>query len=178
MIEIVPYDPAWPERFGEVGHELRRALGPVAVRIDHIGSTAVPGLGGKRVLDVQISVADFDPLEAFKAPLEALGYVYRADNAERTKRYFREPPGTPRRHIHVRRAGSFSEQFALMFRDYLRAAPDVAAKYEALKRSLADRHRTERRAYTEAKVPFFWEVIREADEWAQAHGWSPGPSDA
>jgi GrpB-like predicted nucleotidyltransferase (UPF0157 family) len=130
------------------------------------------------VLDVQISVAAFDPLEAFKAPLEALRYVYRPDNPERTKRYFREPPGAPRTHIHVRRAGSFSEQFALMFRDYLRATPDVAAEYEALKRRLADRHRAERRAYTEAKVPFFWEVIRRADAWSQAHGWSPGPSDA
>jgi GrpB-like predicted nucleotidyltransferase (UPF0157 family) len=65
-----------------------------------------------------------------------------------------------------------------MFRDYLRATPDVAAEYEALKRRLADRHRAERRAYTEAKVPFFWEVIRRAHAWSQAHGWSPGPSDA
>jgi GrpB protein len=119
------------------------------VRLNTAGSRRVPHTSairsrpirrasrGTHVLgDVQISVADFDPLEAFKAPLEALGYVYRADTAERTKRYFREPPGTPRGHIHVRRAGSFSEQFALLFRDYLRATPDVAAEYEALKRSL------------------------------------------
>ena len=148
------------------------------MRIDHIGSTAVPGLAAKPVIDIQISVASFDPLEAFRAPLEALGYAYRADNTERTKRYFREPAGSSRTHIHVRRAGSFSEQFALLFRDYLRATPEVAAEYEALKQRLAARHRDERRAYTEAKVPFFWEVIRRADEWAQKHGWSPGPSDA
>jgi GrpB-like predicted nucleotidyltransferase (UPF0157 family) len=178
MIEIVPYDPAWPERFAWLGAELRRALGGAAVRIDHIGSTAVPGLAAKPVIDIQISVASFDPLEAFRAPLEALGYAYRADNTERTKRYFREPAGSSRTHIHVRRAGSFSEQFALLFRDYLRATPEVAAEYEALKQRLAARHRDERRAYTEAKVPIFWEVIRHADEWAQRHGWSPGPSDA
>jgi GrpB-like predicted nucleotidyltransferase (UPF0157 family) len=178
MTEIVPYDPAWPERFTWLGGELRRALGGTAVRIDHIGSTAVRGLAAKPVIDIQISVASFDPLEAFRAPLEALGYVYRADNTERTKRYFREPAGSSRTHIHVRRAGSFSEQFALLFRDYLRATPEVAAEYEALKQRLAARHRDERRAYTEAKVPFFWEVIRRADEWAQRHGWSPGPSDA
>src|SRR5919108_4540369 len=178
MIEIVAYDPAWPERFAWLGGELRRALGGVAVRIDHIGSTAVPGLAAKPVIDIQISVASFDPLEAFRAPLEALGYAYRADNTERTKRYFREPAGSSRTHIHVRRAGSFSEQFALLFRDYLRATPEVAAEYEALKQRLAAHHRDERRAYTEAKVPFFWEVIRRADAWAQRHGWSPGPSDA
>jgi GrpB-like predicted nucleotidyltransferase (UPF0157 family) len=178
MIEIVPYDLAWPRRFARLGGELRAALGAVAVRIDHIGSTAVAGLAGKPVVDVQISVASFDPLDAFKAPLAALGYVHRADNPERTKRYFREPPGDPRTHIHVRRAGSFSEQFALLFRDYLRATPEVAAEYSALKRRLAERHRGDRHAYTEAKVPFFWEAVRQADEWAQANGWSPGPSDA
>ena len=178
MIEIVPYDPAWPERFAQLGNELRDALGGAALRIDHIGSTAVPGLAAKPVLDVQISVASFEPVETFREPLESLGYVYRGDNTERTKRYFREPPGSARTHVHVRRAGSFSEQFALLSRDYLRAAPDVAADYEALKRRLATRHRDDRNAYTEAKVPFFWEVIRRADEWAQRRGWSPGPSDA
>jgi len=177
-IEIVAYDPAWPKRFVKLGNELRDTLGATALRIDHIGSTAVPGLAAKPVLDVQISVAAFDPLEAFKEPLESLGYVYRADNTERTKRYFREPPGSARTHVHVRRAGSFSEQFALLFRDYLRAAPDAAADYQALKRRLAARHPDDRRAYTEAKVPFFWEVIRHADEWAQVRGWTPGPTDA
>jgi GrpB-like predicted nucleotidyltransferase (UPF0157 family) len=121
MIEIVPYDPTWPERFVELGAMLRRALKDAAVRIDHVGSTAVPGLASKPVVDIQISVASFEPLEAFKDPLEELGYIYRPTNTERTKRYFREPPGTPRTHVHVRLAGSFSEQFALLFRDYLRA---------------------------------------------------------
>jgi GrpB-like predicted nucleotidyltransferase (UPF0157 family) len=84
----------------------------------------------------------------------------------------------PRTHIHVRRAGSFSEQFALLFRGYLRAAPEVRAEYEALKRGLARRYRDDRHAYTEAKVPFCWEAIRRADESAQASGWAPPPSDA
>jgi GrpB-like predicted nucleotidyltransferase (UPF0157 family) len=177
-IEIVPYDPAWPGLFAELGRELRVGLGDIALRIDHIGSTSVPGLAAKPVIDVQVSVAAFEPLTAFKQPLERLGYVYRADDPERTKRYFREPPGRRRTHVHVRRAGSFSEQWALLFRDYLRAHRDVAAEYEAVKRRLAVRFREDRHAYTNAKVPFMWEVIRRADEWAQAHGWLPGPSDA
>jgi GrpB-like predicted nucleotidyltransferase (UPF0157 family) len=177
-IEIVPYDPAWPGLFAELGRELRVGLGDIALRIDHIGSTSVTGLAAKPVIDVQVSVAAFEPLTAFKQPLERLGYVYRADDPERTKRYFREPPGRRRTHVHVRRAGSFSEQWALLFRDYLRAHRDVAAEYEAVKRRLAVRFREDRHAYTNAKVPFMWEVIRRADEWAQAHGWLPGPSDA
>jgi GrpB-like predicted nucleotidyltransferase (UPF0157 family) len=177
-IEIVAYDPAWPERFAELGRELRGELGEVALRIDHIGSTAVPGLAAKPIIDIQVSVAAFEPLEAFKQPLERLGYQYRADNPERTKRYFREPPGRRRTHVHVRRAGSFSEQWALLFRDYLRAHRAAAAEYETAKRSLAIRFRDDRHAYTDAKGPLMWELIRQADEWAQAQGWLPGPSDA
>jgi len=178
VIEIAPCDPAWPQRFAQLGGEVRRALGDIALRIDHIGSTAVPGLAAKPVIDMQISVTSFEPLEAFKEPLEGLGYVYRANNTERTKRYFREPLGSPRTHIHVREAGSFSEQFALLFRDYLRAHPADAAEYAALKRHLARLRGDDRRAYTEAKVPFTWEIMCRADEWAQQHGWTPRPSDA
>jgi GrpB-like predicted nucleotidyltransferase (UPF0157 family) len=177
-IEIVAYDPAWPRLFAVLGEELRGALGDVALRIDHIGSTSVPGLAAKPIVDIQVSVADFEPLAAFRRPLERLGYSYRSDNPERTKRYFREPPGRRRTHLHVRRAGSFSEQWALLFRDYLRADRDVALEYEAVKRRLAVQFRDDRHGYTDAKVPFMWEVIRRADEWAQARGWRPGPSDA
>jgi GrpB-like predicted nucleotidyltransferase (UPF0157 family) len=177
-IEVAAYDPAWPARFAELGRELRAGLGPVALRIDHIGSTSVPGLAAKPIIDIQVSVADFEPLAAYRLPLERLGYGYRADNPERTKRYFREPPGRRRTHVHVRRAGSFSEQWALLFRDYLRAHAEVAAEYAAVKQRLAVRFRDDRRAYVDAKGPVLWEIIRKADEWAQAQGWLPAPSDA
>lgn len=177
-IEVAAYDPAWPVRFAELGRELRAGLGEIALRIDHIGSTSVPGLAAKPIVDIQVSVADFEPLAAYRLPLEQLGLVYRAGNPERTKRYFRESPGRPRTHVHVRRAGSFSEQWALLFRDYLRAHPEVAAEYEAVKRRLAVHYRDDRRGYAAAKEPFSWAVIRRADGWAQAQGWQPGPSDA
>jgi GrpB-like predicted nucleotidyltransferase (UPF0157 family) len=177
---IIPYDATWPEQFQQLAQLLRNALGPVALRIDHIGSTSVPGLAAKPVIDIQISVADFEPLDAYRLPLERLGYIFRADNPERTKRYFREAPGHPRVHIHVRRSGSFSEQFALLFRDYVRTRPDVASHYAQLKIGLAQRYSQveDRVAYTEAKSPFIWKVIAQADEWAQQTGWIPGPSDA
>src|SRR6266581_4195540 len=106
---ITPYDVTWPEQFQQFALPLRDALGPVALRIDHIGSTSVPGLAAKPVIDIQISVADFEPLDAYRLPLERLGYIFRSDNPERTKRYFRETPGKPRVHIHVRRAGRSEE---------------------------------------------------------------------
>ena len=177
---IVPYDVTWPEQFAQLAQLLRNALGPVALRIDHIGSTSVPQLAAKPVIDIQISVADFEPLDAYRLPLERLGYIFRADNPERTKRYFREASGHRRVHIHVWRAGSFSEQFALLFRDYMRTHPDVASQYAQLKIGLAQQYaRVEDRvAYTDAKSPFIWKVIAQADEWAQQTGWIPGPSDA
>jgi GrpB-like predicted nucleotidyltransferase (UPF0157 family) len=177
-IRVEAYDPHWPTLFATQAGALRAALSEVALRIDHIGSTAVPQLAAKPIVDVQISVAAFEPLDAFRAPLEQLGYVFRADNQERTKRYFREPSGRRRSHIHVRRAGSFSEQLALLFRDFLRTHPDWAQRYAELKLTLAQTHASDRDRYTDAKRPFTWQTLAEADEWAQRTGWLPGSSDA
>ncbi len=181
LIVVVPYDPEWPRLFRRQAADLRAALGEVARRIDHIGSTAVPGLAAKPIVDVQIAVASFEPLDAFRRPLERLGYVFQADNPERTKRYFREAPGARRTHIHVRRWGSWGEQFALLFRDYVRAHPDVAARYAELKFALMrqyGRDAARRHDYVGSKEPFIWATLRAANGWAQATGWEPGPSDA
>ena len=175
---IVPYDAEWPILFALLGCALRTELGDVALRIDHIGSTSVPGLDAKPIIDVQVSVATFEPLDAYRGPLESLGYVFRADNTERTKRYFRESPGGRRTHIHVRRAGSFSEQFALLFRDYLRAHTEDTRRYAKLKYRLAEAYRHDRHEYTDAKIPHVWEIMAKADRWSQEVGWEPGPTDA
>lgn len=177
-ILVAPYDTHWPELFRSLAQPLRAALGPVALRIDHIGSTSVPGLAAKPVIDLQVSVAALEPTAPFRLPLERLGWHFRADNDDLTKRYFREPSGSGRTHLHVRRAGSFSEQSALLLRDFLRATPSRAAAYGALKLSLASLHTHDRSAYTEAKSPFLWETLQLADRWAQSTGWQPGPSNA
>jgi len=143
-----------------------------------ISLASIPGLAAKPIVDIQISVRSFEPLDAFRLPLEHLGYVWRSHNSDRTKRYFRESPGAPRTHIHVRKWGSWSEQFALLFRDYVRVHPEVAARYAELKRDLAQRYRDDREAYTEAKGPFIWSTMAEASDWSQVVGWEPGPPDA
>ena len=146
------------------GKRLREELGDVALRIDHIGSTSIVGLAAKPIIDIQVSVAAFEPLDRFRLPLERLGYVFRADNAERTKRYFREAPGTRREHIHVRKAGSWGEQFALLFRDYMRVHRTDAAQYAYLKRQLAEQYCDNRHAYTDAKNPYIWSVMHRAND--------------
>jgi GrpB-like predicted nucleotidyltransferase (UPF0157 family) len=177
-IQIIAYDSEWPAFFSRLGAELRAALGDVALRIDHVGSTAVPGLDAKPIIDVLISVAGLEPLDAYLGPLESLGFRYRPDNPDRSKRYFRESPGARRTHIHVMRAGSWQQQLLLLFRDYLRAHDDDAKPYAELKRELALRFGEDRNGYTEAKGPFIWEVTAKAHAWGHSIGWGPGPSDA
>src|SRR5215475_4503137 len=115
-IEIHAWTPAWAEEFRARGAALRQALGERALRIDHIGSTSVTGLGAKPVVDIQVSVASFEPMDALAQSMADAGYVWRRDNPELTKRYFREAEGR-RCHVHMRLAGSWHEQWALLFRD-------------------------------------------------------------
>jgi len=176
-LQVVRYDEEWPRLFEALGGRIRSALGDAAVRIDHIGSTAVVGLDAKPIIDVQISVPALDPIDTFRPGLESCGFVWRSDNPDLTKRYFREQPGQRRIHLHVRRSGSFSEQLALMFRDYLRVHPERRAAYAALKHSLAHLLPTDRTAYVDGKGPFIWDTVRLADQWAQDTGWEPGASD-
>ena len=175
---IVDYTPDWKSEFVELGTSLRQALGETAPRIDHVGSTSVPGLAAKPIVDIQISVPSLEPVDAYRAAIESCGFEWQPDNPELTKRFFREVPPRKRTHVHVRRRGSFGEQFALLFRDYLRVHVERADTYASLKRSVAQLLLTDRQAYVEAKSPFIWEVIRDADEWAQETGWMPGGSDA
>jgi len=169
-IDIVDYDPIWPARFEEMRARLAAALGVVAVRIDHVGSTAVPGLAAKPVVDIQVSVPDVDDEAAFRAPIEGEGFALRF--IEPGHRYFRPPPGLPRLwQVHVCTVGSRWERDHLLFRDFLRAHSALADDYGQLKRRLAVGHRADRIAYTDAKGPFIEQVLRRADEWAAATGW-------
>ena len=173
-IIVVPYDPGWPKRFRGLALPIRQALGVIALRIDHIGSTSIVGMDAKPVIDMQISVAALEPVDTVRDPLARLGYVFHPENDELTKRYFREPAGLPRTHIHVRRLGSWAEQFALLFRDYMRANPNDARAYAELKHALAQRYRDDRDGYTTAKEPFIWEAMWRADRWSQRVGWQAG----
>jgi GrpB-like predicted nucleotidyltransferase (UPF0157 family) len=174
---ITPYDPAWSTLFGQLSSRLRDAMGDRAIRIDHIGSTAVAHLDAKPIIDIQVSVESLEPLESYRRQIESCGFVWRSDNPELTKRYFREAPGARRTHLHVRRAGSFSEQFALLFRDYLRVHRTRADDYGRLKHELAPLLVTDRESYVRNKEPFIWATIQLADHWAQTVGWEPPPSD-
>jgi GrpB-like predicted nucleotidyltransferase (UPF0157 family)/anthranilate/para-aminobenzoate synthase component II len=157
---IVDPDPAWPGRFAEEGTRLRQALGELAVRIDHVGSTAVPGLAAKDVIDIQVSVRSLTPRAAYVPALEGIGYTYKLDpsTAEHeylTKGYGRPDDGHPARiHLHVCAAGSDWERRHLAFRDWLRSHPQDRDAYASLKRELAARHPEDIHTYTDGKDSF------------------------
>ena len=195
MIEIVPYKPSWPGDFAAVGAGIRAALGDKALRIDHIGSTSVPGLDSKDVIDVQLTLADFEGFEGLVEPVEKIGYVYRevvrADHRPRDhslagafeydpdweKRYFRSAPERRRVHLHVRATGRANQRYALLFRDYLRNHADAAAHYAQVKYCLARYHGDDATAYVTLKDPVCDLIIAAAEDWALATHWQPGPTD-
>lgn len=174
---IAKYDPEWKNMFMGLGSKLRSSLGDLAVRIDHVGSTSVIGLDAKPIIDIQISVMDFDDVSNFKTKIENLGFELRTENPDKTKHYFREVPGNKRTHIHVRQAGSFSEQKTLLFRDYLRKHPEDGLKYVGEKHRLMALFKNDRPKYGEGKSSTIWEILQRADNWSQEVGWKPGKSD-
>ena len=188
MVEILEYQPRWVAEFRSIAEGLRRALGEIALRIDHIGSTSVPGLAAKDIIDVQVSVSDLS--DRVVAAIESLGYVHRsgvvedhvpplmtADREQWRKLYFREGEGERSVHIHVRVLGRSNQRYALLFRDYLRAHPETAAAYGELKRRLA-RIAPDSATSADTKDPVCDLVIFPAEQWAARTAWRPGVSDA
>jgi len=161
-----------------MGGLLRGALRETAVRIDHVGSTSVVGLDAKPVIDIQVSVLQLEPDTSFRGPMDELGFVYWPTNVDRSKRFFREPPGARRTHVHVRRAGSFDEQLNLLLRDYLRTHSEACRTYASVKHELATRFRHDRDGYVRAKAATVWSLLSQAHEWLQEVGWQPTASDA
>ena len=138
-IEIVAYDAGWPAAFEAEAARLRAALQSLALRIDHHGSTAIPGLGAKPIIDIQISVATLQPLSIYRAKLDAIGYIHVPHPDDSFCPFFHRPIRWPHsHHVHVVERGGCEERRTLAFRDYLRNHPAMAREYEQLKRRIAE----------------------------------------
>jgi len=152
-IDILPYDPSWAPQYEEARTEILRAVGEEFSSIEHIGSTAVPGLDAKPVIDILLALNVFPPSPVAIAALEKSGYEYQGEHGIADRHFFRK--GSPRsHHLHVVRPGHDLWTRHLRFRDLLRADPILRAEYSSLKRSLAKRLGEDRQAYTDAKGDF------------------------
>ena len=182
MIVIKGYDPKWTQEFESIRNSLAEILGLHALRIDHIGSTSVPGLGAKDVIDIQVTVQELSPKIVQKlvnAGYEHLGnithdHVSRGEDEDPRlweKLIFNQPQGQRRANIHVRVEGNPNQRYPLLFRDYLRAHPNSARSIELIKREIAKRHADDIEAYYDIKDPVYDLIWDAALEWAKYTNW-------
>ncbi|TRW83329.1 dephospho-CoA kinase [Mycolicibacterium sp. 018/SC-01/001] len=179
---LVPPNPEWPAQAERILARLRTACGHHASRVDHIGSTAVPGLDAKDVIDVQVTVASLEVADELADALLGAGYV-RTDITEDVpkpgvdgpwgKRLFcSADPGRPT-NVHVRVDGWPNQRFALLFVDWLTAEPAARAEYLELKQRVAAQGHATTGEYADAKEPWFGDAYSRAWAWADASGWRP-----
>jgi GrpB-like predicted nucleotidyltransferase (UPF0157 family) len=161
---IVDYDPRWVDTYEAERRLIIDAIGPWLAGIEHIGSTSVPGLAAKPIIDILVGVRSLDDARHCIAPLAAVGYVYKPE-LEATmpeRRYFNKGPQSDHRHLHMIEIGGTFWLEHLLFRDYLRTHPETAAAYAALKCDLAAHYVADREGYTDAKTEFIRSVVRAA----------------
>lgn len=158
-IQLVPYDARWADRFKVAAASISASLGSTALRVEHVGSTAIPGMLAKPVVDVLVLVRSYDPEQAYVTPLTALGYAYGHRDSEHVFLTGRHEGVAF--HLHVVEVDAAQSMEMVTFRDYMRTHPADAATYVALKRRLAEEH-DRGEDYAAAKTAFVREVLRRA----------------
>lgn len=166
-VELRDYDASWAQLFDEEHARLAGVFDGDAVGIEHIGSTSVPGLCAKPIIDVLVGLRELSLTETQLAAMRRLGYEYLGEYGLRGRLFFRKHPRT--HHVHVVEHGGEHWERQLLFRDALRRDPEELRRYDALKRRLAAEGHS-REVYTELKTPF----IREVEARARAQGVRPG----
>jgi GrpB-like predicted nucleotidyltransferase (UPF0157 family) len=169
VVEVVPYDPSWPGRFQAERQRLADVL-PGASRIDHVGSTSVPGLAAKPIIDIVVVVPDIEEIAADVSPLARLGYVFRplAFPEDGDHLFFvKDTAGRRTHHLHVFGAGSAKPRENRVFRAYLAAHPEQARRYEVAKRAAAEAHPDSRARYGDAKQDVMFELLERSRVWGR-----------
>jgi GrpB-like predicted nucleotidyltransferase (UPF0157 family) len=168
-IRVVPYDPKWPVMFEEQKTKIEEALKNAALRIEHVGSTAVEGLSAKPIIDIQLSVANPEDEQSYVPQLEAAGYYLRV--REIGHRMLRTTDlGV---HLHVCAVGSDWERRHLLLRDYLRANNADKQAYQKLKEELTKQEWETMNHYADAKSELIQEMTQRAEQWAAETKWQP-----
>lgn len=162
---VKPYQQDWVRQFQQEAHILHKLFGGLVVDIHHIGSTAVPGLAAKPVIDLLPVVTNLEQVDAFNARMEALGYEPRGENGLPGRRYFQKGGDNRTHHVHVFEVGNPEIERHLVFRDYLRAHPKEAQQYGDLKLQLAQSYPTNITSYIEGKHDFVQQLEKQAIAW-------------
>ena len=167
-IDVVPYDPAWPEKYEQEARLITQLFTDLLVSIHHIGSTAIPGIQAKPVIDILVVVQNIDQVDDFNPAMIQLGYTPRGEYGIPGRRYFKkDAQGFRSHHVHVYPQGHKNIALHLNFRDYLRAHHEKAQAYSKLKEKLAQQFREDSQGYTEAKTDFIEGINRRAAIWRE-----------
>jgi GrpB-like predicted nucleotidyltransferase (UPF0157 family) len=150
---IVEYNEKWPAIYERERQLITSMLGEALIGIEHVGSTSVPGLSAKPIIDLMLLVKRLEPGEFYAYPLKTLGYIY-VEEAGSADRHFLKKGEQRTHHLHIVERGSYEHRRLVAFRDYLRVNPEVRKEYEALKKALALKFHDDRKAYTNAKTDF------------------------
>lgn len=165
-IEIVPYNSEWPQKFQEEAGKIRDALGQEVVEIYHMGSTAVPGIKAKPIIDILVEVHDIQKIDGLNGEMVRLGYEPKGEYGIPGRRFFiKNDQRTRTHHVHIFQTGHPDIERVLGFRDYLIAHPEDAQAYGELKILLADQFREDREHYTEGKTEFVRGIDHKVREW-------------
>jgi len=160
-VTIAEYDPRWPSLYEEEKARILGLLGDIVLDIQHVGSTAVPGLGAKPIIDIVVAVPHLAAVDECIQPLTALGYEFKGEAGVPGRLFLGK--GAPRtHHLHMVRHDSDLWKYYILFRDFLRTHPDEARQYHELKKQLAARFGADREAYTEGKTQFIESVLARA----------------
>lgn len=173
MFVVSPYSAEWPDLFRGIREELLDVFSPLVVSIEHIGSTSVPGLAAKPVIDVLLGAQSLLDIESRIGPLGERDYAYvsKYEREIPMRRYFVKPSGASLRvHLHGVEIGSPIWREHLVFRDALRGNLDLRARYQMLKLRLAEEFADDKSAYTDAKGPFIRSALEAADEGGRTQG--------
>ena len=166
IVEVVPYNPDWPQQFSQESARLQEIIGPNVVAMHHIGSTAIPGLSAKPTIDILIEVKSFEALDVCDQDIIEIGYQSKGENGVEGRRYFQKLDGERHLyHLHAFQAGHPEVERHLNFRDYLRAHKDEARAYQDLKVHLSGVFRYAAPEYTSAKTGFINAVNQKAAAW-------------
>lgn len=162
-VDVVPYSPGWPAQFALVASELRQALAGLATaEIEHVGSTSVPGLAAKPILDIDV-IVDGVEMTAAVAAVGSAGYLHRGDLGVADREAFHAPDQSPRRHVYVCRAGTLNVRNHLAVRDVLREREDLRDEYGAVKLALAAETDVDIDTYTARKSAVLQKILAESD---------------
>jgi GrpB-like predicted nucleotidyltransferase (UPF0157 family) len=162
-VRLVPYDSTWPLEFAAEADRIERACAGLELRLEHIGSTSIPGIAAKPVIDILGGRPGNVAGSAYVAAFKQLGYEHKGAYGIPGRNYFRK--GIPRtHHVHLVSWSSDLWRDHLLFRDYLRAHPEIAREYETIKRELAGMYLQDKEKYTDAKGPFVRSIVRRARE--------------